>query len=288
MITIVALSRRLFARVAFVFIAGSLPATAHAQLRPLEPSDWGIVSGPPSVSARIGGARLFDQRASLAGTTGDLWELGTFSVAWQTGRVAIEAGGTVQRLFRETSRFDEPYTDVEADTDGNRHDSGDYHISTSVRITPKVWPLTAALRFGTRLPTTDNTTGLERDAVDFFTTVGAATRWSVVAIGGELGLGIHTTREPRFEQEDVLLYSVHAEIPRLTVVPSATIVGQRHGTGHAEIRGSENLGEARLGLRIGRRRWLKMEVVRGFESFSPAAGVIVTVGTTLNLAQPGG
>lgn len=288
MIGIVAANRSILARGALVCFAGVLPAVAHAQLRPLEQSDWSVIRGIPAISARIGAARLFDQRASLAGTTGDLWDLGSFAVAWQTGRVVIEAGGTVQRLFRETSRFDEPYADVENVSDGNRNDSGDYRISTSVRLTPAESPVTAALRFGTRLPTTDNTTGLERDAVDFFTTIGAAATINLIDISGELGLGIHTTREPAFEQEDVLLYSIHAEVQRFRLVPSVTILGQRHGTGHAEIRGAEDLGEARLGIRIGRRRWLRIEAVRGYETFSPESGVIVTLGTTLNLAQPGG
>ncbi len=288
MIGIVAARIMPFARAALLGIAGLLPATVMGQLRPLEQSDWSLIGGRPALSARIGAARLLDQRASLAGTKGDLWDLGTFAVAWQTGRVVIEAGGTPQRLFRETSRFDEPYAGAEPDSDGRRNDSGDYRISTSVRLTPRHWPVVAALRFGTRLPTTDNTTGLERDAVDFFSTIGAATTLTAVAISGELGLGIHTTREQAFEQEDVLLYSIHIEVARFRLVPSVTILGQRHGTGHAEIRGAEDLGEARLGLRIGRRRWLRIEAVRGYETFSPESGVIVTLGTTLNLAQPGG
>ena len=229
-------------------------------------------------SARVGGARLFDQRASLAGTTGDLWDAGIFSASYRTGRVILEASGTAQRFFRESDRFEEAYADVEPSSDGHRHDSGDYRVSTTVRLTPDHWKAQGALRFGTRLPTTDNTTGLERDAVDFFTTIGARASFGFVAVSGETGLGISTTRETRFEQDDLLLYSLRAEMRRFVIVPSLEVIGQRHGAGHSEIRGVEDLGEMRLGLRVGNRNWLRVDFVKGYETFSPESGVMVTAG----------
>src|SRR5688572_11707548 len=126
-------------------------------------------------------SRLFDQRASLAGTSGALWEAGLFTLAWRTGRVVLEASGTAQRYFREDEVFTEPYDDVRPSDDGHRHDSGDYRIGTSVRLTPERSRVTAAVRFGTRLPTTDNETGLDRDALDFFSTVGLSTVIASVA-----------------------------------------------------------------------------------------------------------
>jgi hypothetical protein len=261
-------------------VAMFFPAFTGAQLRPLEQVDWRLVNGEASFSASIGVSRLFDQRASLAGTSGDLWEAGMFAIGWRTGRVVLEAAGTAQRFFREEERFAEPFPDVEPTDDGHRHDSGDYRISTSLRLTPESWPMTGAVRFGTRLPTTDNTTGLDRDAVDFFATVGASTTVSFLAFSGEAGLGINTTREPRFEQEDVLLYSIKAELRGFVIVPSAEVIGQRHGTTHAEIRGVEDLGELRLGLRAGSRYWVRVEGVMGYETFSPESGIILTAGLT--------
>ena len=256
------------------------PVLAGAQLRPLEQSDWRLVNSAATFSASVGVSRLFGQRASLAGTSGDLWEIGTFAAGWRTGRVVIEAGGTAQRFFREDDRFAEPVADVEPTDDGHRHDSGDYRISTSVRFTPDSWPVSGALRFGTRLPTTDNTTGLDRDALDFFATIGGSASVRALALSGEAGLGINTTREAEFEQDDLLLYSVRAELRGFPIIPSAEVVGQRHGPTHAAIRGVENLGELRLGLRAGDRYWLRVEGVRGYETFSPESGVIVTAGFT--------
>ena len=264
--------------VALLF-AGSLPRSARAQLRPLEQADWRLIGGEGRVSGSIGTAKLFDQRASLAGTTGDLWEVGNFSLAWRTGRVVLEAAGTSQRFFSETGRFSDPHPEVDADPDGDRHDSGDYRISTSVRLTPDGWPLAGAVRFGTRLPTTDNEKGLDRDAVDFFATLGAAGSLSSLFVAAEAGLGIHSTREVRFEQEDVFVYSVRAEWRRFRVVPAVAVLGQMHGPSHAAIRGVEDLGELRAGLQAGNRYWLRIEAVKGYETFSPEAGVIVSIGS---------
>ena len=199
---------------------------ASAQLRPLEPIEWRLFTGSANVAAELGTSRLEDQRASLAGESGLLWEIANFAAAWKTGRVVLEAAGTGQRIFKARERFEEPYEDVEPSDDGRRHDSGDYRISTTVRLTPDRFPITGAVRFGTRLPTTDNTTGLDRDAIDFFATIGAASARGPLDLSGEAGLGIHTTRERRFEQDDLLLYAFRAEWTSSPVVPSIALIGQ--------------------------------------------------------------
>ena len=259
-------------------VVGLMPMTMRAQLRPLEPPQWRMLDEGGSIAAEIGGARLAGQRASLAGSTGDLWEAGNFVLAWRTGRVIFEAGGTAQRFFHETGTFAAPYRDVEPTADGDRHDSGDYRISTTVRLTPAGFPAVGVVRFGTRLPTTDNTTGLDRDALDFFATIGGAGKRGVLAFAGEAGRGIHTTREERFEQEDVFLYSLRLEVRNSPFSPSIAVLGQKHGPTHASIRGVEDLGEIRAGLRIGRIFWARAEYVKGYEAFSPSSGFIVTAG----------
>lgn len=269
-----------FANIAAVLFisAAAIPSSASAQLRPLDQADWALISGSATLSGRAGVSRLTDQRASLAGTSGTLIEAGVMTLAWRTGRVTLEASGTAQRFFREDDRFADPHPEVLPTDDGHRHDSGDYRIGTSVRLTPDGSRVTGAVRFGTRLPTTDNTTGLDRDAVDFFATVGGATALRSLALSAEAGIGIHSTRETRFEQEDVLLYSIRAELTGKTISPSIEVLGQRHGTAHAAIRGVEDLGEVRAGFRLGSRIFASVEGVFGYEDFSPASGVIVAVG----------
>ena len=252
---------------------------AHAQLRPLDPAEWRVWEGERTLVAGIGGGAFADQRASLAGTEGRLLEAGSFSVALRTGRVAFEAGGTMQRFFRDESAFAAPAGAARADDDGRRHDSGDYRIATVVRLTPQAAPALAVLRFGTRLPTTDDRVGLDRDAIDFFALLGGRVRRGALAASAEAGIGINGTRDPGWEQRDVLVYALAAEYAATPVLaPTLSLVGNVPGVPDRVIRGNEDLGEVRLGVRAGGRRWVRVELVKGYTEFSPSAGVIVAAG----------
>ena len=237
-----------------------------------------MFDGGRTVSAQVGAGWLRDQRASLAGTQGTLVEAGNFRAFWRTGRVVLEAGGTVQRFFDEESRFAPPEPEVDADDDGERRDAGDYRVLTIVRLTNEGAPVAAALRFGARLPTTDNTVGLDRDATDFFATIGGRAVRGRAAVQAEAGVGIFGTRETDFEQDDLLIYAVRAEYAAGPIQPMLTILGQQVGTGHEEIRGNESLGEVRAGVRVGGRRWVMAEAVMGYTDFSPGLGVLVSAG----------
>jgi hypothetical protein len=267
-----------FMRLALALCAAALAAVpAGAQLRPLDPFDWRALTGPAAVRAEIGGSRLSGQRASLAGTEGTLTELGSFRAFFRTGRVVIEAGGTVQRLFRDERRFAPAEPEV-AEEGPDRNDSGDYRIATVVRLTPERWGPIGILRFGTRLPTTDNTVGLDRDAIDFFALLGGYLERGGASLSAETGITINTTRQVDFEQDDLLVYILRAEYDLLPVVPSLTLTGQQIGTGHSEIRGNESLSELRLGARAGERLWARAEYVVGLADASPSGGVVLTAG----------
>jgi hypothetical protein len=256
-----------------------LTSPAHAQLRPLDPFEWRMLEAGRTWSVEAGGGWLRGQRASLAGTEGDLVEAGNFRAFWRTGRVVLEAGGTVRRLFDEERAFAPPEPDVEPAEDGKRSDSGDYRVATTVRLTGEGAPVAAVLRFGARLPTTDNETGLDRDATDFFATLGGHLARGRFSVGAEAGVGIFGTRQTEFEQDDLLVYALRAEYDAGPVVPTLTVVGQQVGTAHREIRGNESLGEIRIGGRTVGRYFARAEYVAGFRDFSPSGGVLVAFGT---------
>jgi hypothetical protein len=146
-------------------------------------------------------------------------------------------------------------------------------------LTPPGERFDGLLRFGTRLPTTRNERGLDRDATDFFATLAGRLRRSALSVSLEAGVGVTATRDTLFEQDDLLLYDARAEYDRGIVKPSIVIVGQAHGWAHKELRGVEDLSEVRLGFRIGDRTWIRLEAIKGFETFSPAYGLSVAVGT---------
>lgn len=260
-----------------------LPAAtgARAQLRPLDPLEWRVWDGSGrTLVAAAGGSVLYGQRAALAGTEGRLVELGNWELAWRSGRVAVEAGGTVQRLLREDRAFTPPAQYVRPAPGGRRHDSGDYRIATVVRLTPERAPGMLMLRFGARLPTTDNTTGLDRDATDFFALLAGRVRRGALAVSGESGVSINGTREPTFEQSDVWAFSLRTEYHAGRVAPMVEVVGQMDGLPGRSIRGNEDLAELRLGARAGERRFVEVALVRGIQAFSPSGGVLVRAGIT--------
>lgn len=256
---------------------GARGTPAAAQLRPLPPSQWEILDSATVVSARMGVGVLQGQRASLAGTEGRLLELGEFAVAWRAGRIAVEGAGTLLRVFHEADTFASPYGGAEAREGGRRSDTGDYRISTLVLLTDPNRPLATVLRFGTRLPTTDNRVGLERDQTDFYALLGGRAQSTAVRVTGEVGVGINGTREAGYEQSDVLAYAFTAVVRRGWIAPTVALVGHMDGRVGRSTRGNEELAEVRVGMRAGGRLRVEVELVRGVVPFSPAFGLLVRV-----------
>lgn len=254
-------------------------APGAAQLRPLDPVEWWMFDTTRKVAAEFGAATYLDQRVSRAGTAGTLVEAGRFRAFWRTGTVVFEAAGTLRRFFREERVHDLPGASVRPAPDGWRHDSGDYVVATTVRITRGGSPVLGVVRFGTRLPTTDNREGLERDRMDFFALAGARIRHGPLLFGGEAGVSINGTRDQEFEQKDVLAYTFRAEYDAGAVTPTLTLTGDVLGP-KRQLRGNEPLGEASVGLRTNGRRWLRAEAVAGYRTFSPSTGIRVSAGMT--------
>ena len=249
--------------------------SSFAQLRPLDPVDIRAFNGS-ALQADIGAAYYADQRAALAGTEGRLGEIANFHIHLRSGRMIMEMGGTVQRLFHDEEIFAAPYADAAAPSASrNRHDAGDYRVGTIIRLTAENNPTLAALRFGTRLPTTDNMTGLDRDATDFYSTLLAARHYGEWYAALEAGLGINGTRTTTHEQSDVLLYGFTLLAPPRIVTPFVLAVGQEdmHPGG---IRGNEDMGEIRAGASLGRAQSLSIAGVLGYRDYSPSWGLRVS------------
>jgi hypothetical protein len=252
-------------------------APAGAQLRPLEPTQWEVFEPGSVVALTAGGGVHWKQRAALAGTTGRLVELGNFQATWRSGRIAVEGAGTAYRFFRDESRFAPAFGGARDENGPDRHDVGDYRLATTILLTPPAQAAAAVLRFGVRIPTTTNTVGIDRDQTDFFALVGGRVKAIRLRLTGETGVGVYGTRYPNFEQSDVLVYSLAAELPFGMVTPSVALLGQKDGTS-AILRGNEDLSELRLGIRVGARRWAQAQLVKGLATFSPRAGVLLAAG----------
>jgi hypothetical protein len=58
------------------------------------------------------------------------------------------------------------------------------------------------------------------------------------------------------------------------VTPFLTVLGQED-LKERMLRGNEDLGEARLGVRVGGTRWIEAAFVAGYRDFSPANGFLI-------------
>jgi hypothetical protein len=253
------------------------PAGAAAQLRPVDPVEWHVFDDGAEISLALGMGVLWQQHASLAGTKGTLLELGNFYAAWRTGRVVLELAGTMQRRFddRVVVRAPEPGADP---PNGHwRHDAGDVRASTLVRLTGVNTPALLVLRFGTRLPTTSEEAGLDRDRTDFFATIGGRWHRGALSVAGESGIGIHGTRLDGYDQSDVWTYSLAVELDVGPLTPTAALVGHKDGL-DSDVRGNEDLNELRLGMRAGARYWVQAAAVLGLAEFSPGGGLLLMFG----------
>jgi hypothetical protein len=252
-------------------------APAPAQLRPVDPVEWRVFDDGADITFGVGMGVLWQQHASLAGTKGTLLELGNFQTAWRTGRVVLELAGTLHRRFDDRVVIRAPETGADPPTGQWRHDAGDIRASTLVRLSSAAAPGLLVLRFGTRLPTTSDETGLDRDRTDFFATVGARWHGGAVAVSGESGLGIHGTRNNGYDQSDVWTYSFGVELDVGPLTSTASLVGHKDGL-ESDVRGNEDLNELRLGMRAGSRYWVQAAAVLGLAEFSPGGGLLLMFG----------
>jgi hypothetical protein len=252
---------------------------AHAQLRPPDPADWSLIRGERWLVVRAGVGVLWDQPASLAGVRGRLIEAGNMRAEWRSGRTTLEAGGTVVRILDGYSRFAAPVGDTRVAGGSPLRDSGAWRVGSAVRLTAADRPTVAALRFGTRLPNTDDRKGLDRDVTDFYALIGIHARPARLrgaAFSAEAGLGIHGTRTPGVDQADAFLYIATTEVPYHSALFRAAVIGQQTPGRAGRSRGNENLSEVRLGVALGRRIGLQVDGVVGLASYSPDAGILVS------------
>ena len=258
-----------------VLVALALPAALAAQLRPIEPVPWEALDADGAL-VRAGVADHRGARAALAGTDGTLVELGTYTATWTLGgRVAVEIGGVALRVFTDRSTYAAPVADARP-TDGERRvDTGEHRFATTVLLGRPTRDLDVVMRFGTRLPTTDNVQGLGRDQTDFFGGFGARGRSGALEVAAELGLGILSTRRDRPEQVDDLLYDARLGWKRARRRVWIEALGQHDTRRAAELRGVEDLSEARLVGEVGSARRVRVTLVRGLTRASVGTGVVL-------------
>lgn len=261
----------------------ALSPASPPQLRPVEPIDWtGFEEERGSMS--IGAMVLGGQRAALLGTEGRLVELGTLEFAVRVDRLLIHVRASPYRRFVQSARFDdrfaEPAVGVER-ADGTRVDAGTVLVSTTLPLGRSGARDTGrqqfVVRFGMRLPTTDDVIGIERDETDVFLSVGTRRVVDAWDLAAEVGVAIFG-RATGEGQTDPILYGASIRRTGAAIRPYAEWIGHHDTRRGGAPRGNENLGEVRIGLRTGDRWWLDAHAIVGVAEFSPDVGGRVRLG----------
>lgn len=255
----------------------ALAAPASAQLRPLDPSDWRIFDRDTHLVVGAGGGLLWDQPLTLAGSRGTLRELGSYRVLWRSGRMGLDLSGTALWRLREDSITGPPAPGIEPAEDEVREDAGPFIAATIIRLTPERWTTDVMIRFGARIPTTSDETGLERDRTDWFALAGVRWKAGGWALAGETGVAINGARVEDYPQSDALLYAASVLRELGPAAAFGAVTGQLDGL-HGSVRGNEDKSELRAGLRLGRRYWLQTTWVYGLTRTSPESGLLLLAG----------
>ncbi len=268
------------AALAALAAAGTSAFPAHAQLRPMEPIDWpGFEEERGSVS--VGGTLLRGQRAAFLGTEGQFVEVGAVELTFRVDRLLLHVTAAPYRRFSGSIRFAEPALGVEQ-REGARIDAGSVVVSTTVPLgdsgARSAGRQHFAVRFGARLPTSDDVVGLERDETDVFATVGTRRVVGAWDLAGELGFGIFGVRSPDGGQTDPVLYALSIRRAGSRVRPYAEWTGHHDTRALGAPRGNENLSEVRIGVELGSRWWLDAHAIAGISTFSPNLGGRIRLG----------
>jgi surfeit locus 1 family protein len=264
--------------VAAALLLAALRGGASAQLRPLDPLEWQVYEPATFLVAEAGAGSLWDQHATLAGTRGRLLELGNYRVTFRFDRMAVELAGTaIWRLTDETV-LQPPAAGVDPPDGSARQDAGFASATSLVNLTPARFPIDMVLRFGTRIPTTSDESGLDRDRTDFFALAALRFRTGPLSFTAENGVGIHGAVNSRFSQSDVWVYTFGAEYRRPSYFANAHLVGHQNDL---RIRGNDTLRELRLGGGVGSRHWISLTYIRGLTTFSPEHGVRLSAGVRM-------
>ena len=259
-----------------VVLGLAAPCAGTGQLRPLEPLDWTAFDQPVG-AAFLGMSALGSQPVALVGREGRLLELGMMGVSLRTGRVLVAVSGSAYRVFDAQERLGDPSSVVADPEAARRGDVGDFRVSTNVRLTSGEGGTDAAVRFGVRLPTTDDQVGLERDRTDFFATFGGRHRAGRVTLHGDLGFGVFGV-VGRDDQTDPLLYAAGARMDVSRLETGVSITGHYDTRVLGPPQGNEHLAELRWMVRSRGRTWIQAELVRGVAEFSPDWGLTLRVG----------
>ncbi len=224
----------------------------NAQDRPLQTADAETLP-PGMVRAQVGFDFLQNANFPLSGLTGDLTDIGVINVRMGVGRIVeIQVQGMIQQFMSIKSQG-ASFVELNLPGTNSTHDVGDFSMWTKVRFFNEEGRRPSlAFRFGFSQPNTNQTRGLGNNASNVFAEAIIERHFGKFVVFGNLGLGILTSPNALFSQNDEIIYGLGFRYP---VNKRFNIVGEV--AGRASVRtispalvGTESRSQARLGVQI--------------------------------------
>jgi hypothetical protein len=282
-----AVTIRLLATVIFT-AAGLLVSavTTQAQDLPLQTPDAEIMA-PGLVRSEVGFDFLQDVSFPLSGLSGDLTNLGVINMRTGLGSIVeIQVQGMIQEFLSIKSQG-ASFVALDLPSSTSTNDIGDFSLWTKILIFKESDHLPAfAFRFGYEMPNTNQARGIGNNATNVYGEWIAEKHFGNLAVFGDLGIGILTSPNAMYSQNDELMYGLAFHYGWNKRV---SLVGEVNGRYTPRklipaLYGTESRGQGRFGVELnaGGMQW-GLAAIAGLDKYDPHAGFTFDVSKDFQL-----
>jgi hypothetical protein len=257
------------------FLVLSAPRPAAAQDLPLQTADAEVMA-PGMVRAQIGFDFLQDESFPLSGLSGDMTNLGVINMRTGLGSIVeIQVQGMIQE-FLSIKQQGTSFVALNLPSSNSTSDVGDFSFYTKILLFKEGGRIPAfAFRFGYEMPNTNQARGIGNNATNIFAEWIAEKHFGKLAVFGDLGLGILTSPNALYSQNDELLYGLafHYGLNK-----RVALVGEVNGRYSPRklipaLYGTESRGQGRFGVEVnaGGMMW-DLAAIGGLDKYDPHTG----------------
>jgi hypothetical protein len=233
-------------------IAALCAAPTRAQDLPLQTADAEIIA-PGTIRAQAGFDFLQDTTFPLSGLSGDLTNVGDINLRMGLGRIVeVQIQGMMQEFLSIKSQG-ASFVPLSLPSANSTNDIGDFSMWTKIRLIgegnkrPSI-----AMRFGFEMPNSNQARGIGLNTTNVFGELILEKHFGRLAVFSDLGLGILTSPNALYSQNDEILYGIAFRYP---LTRRFTLLGEIAGREdlrkiNAALEGTQSQGQARLGMQI--------------------------------------
>lgn len=262
-------------------------ASARAQDRPLRTTDADVV--PPGVlRAEVGFDFLQDADFPLSGLNGDLTSVGVINLRLGVGKIVeVELEGAIQQFLDVKRRGASFVPALQLTGVNSTRDSGDYALSTKIRILPEVGRRPSlAMRFGFILPNSNQARGIGSNTTNVFALFVLQKHFGQLKVFGNAGILILQSPNAKFSQNDELMYGVAFSYPvHRRVHLLGEVTGRQSSRKiNSDLVGTESQSQARVGFQIlaGGLQW-DFAGIAGLRTHDPTSGFTFGISKDIKL-----